>query len=232
MMNIRRAEERGRTRWDWLDSRHTFSFGEYRDPAHMSHRTLRVINDDRVAPGAGFGSHSHRDMEILSYVLDGALEHKDSMGTGSVIRPGEIQHMRAGTGVIHSEYNHSAADTAHFLQIWIMPGERGLPPAYGQLAFDRARAQRDFILLASRDGRDGSLAIRQDADLWMTQLSGDATRMFRVREGRSAWLHVARGTLDVNGTTFREGDGAAMDGEATLTLRQGKDAELLLFDLG
>jgi len=230
-MNIRRAEERGTTRWDWLDSRHTFSFGEYRDPAHMGHRTLRVINDDRVAPGAGFGSHPHRDMEILSYVLDGALEHKDSMGNGSVIRPGEIQHLRAGTGVVHSEYNHSATDAAHFLQIWIMPGERGLPPAYGQHPFDRARAQRDFLLLASPDGRDGSLAIKQDVDLWMTQVSGESTRLFRVRKGRSAWLHVARGTLDVNGIALRAGDGAAVDDEDTLTLSQGKDAEVLLFDL-
>src|SRR5688500_1823852 len=170
MISIRRAAARGRTDWGWLDSRHTFSFGEYHDPAHMGFRALRVINDDRVAPGAGFPTHSHRDMEILSYVLEGALAHQDSMGTGSVIRPGEIQHMRAGTGVSHSEFNHSKTEPVHFLQIWIVPGERGLPPAYGQQAVDQAAARRDFALLASPDGRDGSLRLHQDVDLRMALL--------------------------------------------------------------
>ena len=157
----------GRTDWGWLDSRHTFSFGEYHDPAHMGFRTLRVINDDRVKAGAGFGTHGHRDMEILSYVLEGALEHKDSSGGGGVIRPGEIQFMRAGTGVTHSEYNHSKIEPVHFLQIWIVPDARGLKPAYGQQAFDRDTAARGFVLLASHDGRDGSLHVHQDVDLWV-----------------------------------------------------------------
>src|SRR5919108_5347396 len=158
---IRRAADRGRTDWGWLDSRHTFSFGDYHDPAHMGFRALRVINDDRVAPGAGFGSHGHRDMEILSYVLEGALAHQDSMGTGSVIRAGEIQMMRAGTGVVHSEYNASKTQPVHFLQIWIVPDRRGLPPAYGQNPVDREAARRGFALLASKDGRDQSLQIQQ-----------------------------------------------------------------------
>jgi len=232
MLKIRRADERGRTSWDWLDSRHTFSFGEYHDPAQMGHRTLRVINDDRVKPGAGFGAHSHRDMEILSYVLAGALEHRDNMGHGSVIRPGEIQHMRAGTGVVHSEFNHSTTETTHFLQIWIVPGERGLAPAYGQYAFDRARAQQEFVLLASRDGREGSLAIGQDVDLWVTRLSGENTRSLGVKAGRSAWLHVALGAVVVSGSVLSEGDAASVSGEDTLTLSLGQDAEVLVFDIG
>ncbi|MEI7548627.1 MAG: pirin family protein, partial [Actinomycetota bacterium] len=190
MVSIRRADERGRTNWPWLDSRHSFSFGEYFDPSNMGHRTLRVINDDRVAPGAGFGAHPHHDMEILSYVLDGALEHKDSLGNGSTIRPGEIQHMRAGSGVVHSEYNPSATEATHFLQIWIVPGQRGLTPAYGQYRFDREKAAADFVLLASRDGRDQSVALQQELDLWVTRLDGAAARTFDLRAGRSAWVHV------------------------------------------
>src|SRR5260221_2339406 len=167
MIQVRKAEERGRTDWGWLDSRHTFSFGDYRDSDHVSFRTLRVLNDDRVRAGAGFGTHGHRDMEILSYVLEGALEHKDSAGGGGVIRPGEIQFMRAGTGVRHSEYNHSKVEPVHFLQIWIVPDTRGLAPAYGQLAFDRNAATRGFVLLASKDGREGSIRLAQDVDLWV-----------------------------------------------------------------
>src|SRR5262245_34860065 len=155
MIDIRRADERGRTQWEWLDSRHTFSFGDYRDPRHMGFRALRVLNDDRVEPGRGFGTHGHRDMEILSYVLEGALEHKDSSGGGGVIRPGEIQFMRAGSGVTHSEANHSTTEPVHFLQIWIVPDTRGLKPTYGQQAFDRTKASREFRLLVSRDGRHG-----------------------------------------------------------------------------
>jgi redox-sensitive bicupin YhaK (pirin superfamily) len=232
MVDIRRADERGRSNWDWLDSRHTFSFGEYHDATRMGHRTLRVINDDRLKPGAGFGAHPHRDMEILSYVLEGALEHRDSMGHGSVIRPGEVQHMRAGTGVVHSEFNPSATGTTHFLQIWIVPGQRGLPPAYGQYAFDRARAQREFVLLASRDGRDSSLAIGQDVDLWVTRLSAADSRSLELKTGRSAWLHVARGTVVVNGNALGEGDAMSAGGGEVLTLGAGQDAEVLVFDLG
>lgn len=230
MVSIRRAGERGRTNWEWLDSRHTFSFGEYYDPSNMGFGTLRVINDDRVLAGAGFGAHPHRDMEILSYVLDGALEHRDSMGNGSVIRPGEIQHMRAGSGVVHSEYNPSPTEPTHFLQIWIVPAERGMDPAYGQHRFDRERAAHDFVLLASPDGRDGSLALRQEVDLWVTKLDGTASRTFELRDGRSAWLHIARGAVVVNGSLLVEGDSAAVGGEL-VTLTNGEGAEVLLFDL-
>jgi len=230
MVSIRLATERGRTKWDWLDSRHSFSFGEYYDTAHMGHRTLRVINDDRVRPGAGFGAHEHRDMEILSYVLDGALEHRDNMGNGSVIRPGQIQHMRAGTGVVHSEYNPSSTEPVHFLQIWIVPGKRGQSPAYGDRTFDREQAARDFVLLASRDGRDGSIALNQDVDLWVTRLDGTAARTLDVTPGRSAWLHVARGSVVVNGHKLDDGDAAAIS-EEVITLTNGEQAEVLVFDL-
>ena len=232
MIQVRSASERGRTEWGWLDSRHTFSFGDYRDPAHMGFKTLRVINDDRVIPGAGFGTHGHRDMEILSYVLDGALEHKDSSGGGGVIHPGEIQMMRAGTGVTHSEFNHSKVEPVHFLQIWIVPEKRGLKPAYAQQAFDPAAAARGFVLLASRDGREGSLQIQQDAEMWMTLIGHDDRREFHLRSGRDAWIHVARGAVSVNGTALGEGDGAAVSGEEDLLFLGRQAAEVLLFDLG
>ena len=230
MVSIRRADERGRTNWEWLDSRHSFSFGEYYDPSNMGHRTLRVINDDRVLPGAGFGAHPHSDMEILSYVLEGSLEHKDSLGNGSVIRPGEIQHMRAGTGVVHSEYNPSPTDAAHFLQIWIVPGQRGVKPAYGQYRFDRERAADEFVLLASRDARDASVALQQDVDLWVTLLHGASARTFDVQPGRSTWVHVARGSVVVNGRVLTEGDAATVSDEV-ITLTNGEHAEVLLFDI-
>ena len=234
MITIRRAAERGRTDWGWLDSRHTFSFGEYHDGRHMGFRALRVINDDRVAAGGGFPTHSHRDMEILSYVLEGALAHKDSMGTGSVIHPGEIQLMRAGTGVAHSEFNNSKTEPVRFLQIWIVPAERGLPPAYGQQAFDQEAARRDFALLASHDGRHGSLRLQQDVDLRMALVGPGATRQLPLGSGRHAWVQVARGSVSVNGTALAEGDGAALSDEAAIELA-GRDkaveAEVLLFDL-
>jgi hypothetical protein len=228
---LRRADERGRTDWGWLDSRHTFSFGEYHDPDHMGFRTLRVINDDRVAPGRGFGSHGHRDMEILSYVREGALAHKDSMGTGSVIRPGEIQMMRAGTGVVHSEHNASATDPVHFLQIWIVPDRRGLPPAYGQKPVDREAARRGFALLASSDGREDSLRISQDVDLFLAILEAGEERVLRLRPGRHAWVHVARGSGELDGTFLGEGDGAAVSGAEALTLVGREGGEVLVFDL-
>jgi redox-sensitive bicupin YhaK (pirin superfamily) len=231
MIQVRSADDRGRTDWGWLDSRHTFSFGEYYDPSQMGFRTLRVINDDRVKPGAGFGTHGHRDMEILSYVLEGALEHKDSSGGGGVIRPGEIQFMRAGTGVTHSEYNHSKLEAVHFLQIWIVPDTRGLAPAYGQRAFDRERARTGFVLLASKDAREGSLGVHQDLDLWLTLLGPDQRRELRLRPGRHAWVHVARGAAAVNGTTLREGDGAALSDEPSLSLLGVEPSEVLVFDL-
>ena len=231
MIEIRRAEERGRTRWDWLDSRHTFSFGEYDDPGHMGFRSLRVLNDDRVAPGAGFGTHGHSDMEILSYVLEGALEHKDSSGGGGVIRPGEIQFMRAGSGVRHSEYNHSPKEPVHFLQIWILPDARGLRPGYAQQSFDREAARKSFVLLASKDGRDESIRIHQDVDVWMTLLGEGDSRELALSPGRSAWVHVARGSVSVNGKDLAEGDGAAVSGEDRLRFVGKKPAEVLVFDL-
>lgn len=231
MIQVRHGEERGRTDWGWLDSRHTFSFGEYHDPQHMGFRTLRVINDDRVEAGAGFGTHGHRDMEILSYVLEGALEHKDSSGGGGVIRPGEIQFMRAGTGVTHSEYNHSQVDPVHFLQIWIVPDALGLKPAYGQQAFDRAAARRSLVLLASKDGRDGSLQVHQDVDLCVAVVGAGERRELALRPGRQAWVHVARGSVSVNGTVLAEGDGAAVSAEEKLTLLGEREAEILVFDL-
>jgi redox-sensitive bicupin YhaK (pirin superfamily) len=230
-VRVRKAGERGRTDWGWLDSRHTFSFGEYHEPRHMGFRTLRVINDDRVAAGAGFGTHGHRDMEILSYVLEGAIEHKDNMGTGSVIRPGEIQMMRAGTGVMHSEYNPSKTEGLHFLQIWIVPDRTGLAPAYGQGPVDREAARRGFALLASKDGRDGSLQIAQDVSLWLALIEKGERRELPLRSGRSAWVHVARGSVDVNGHALSEGDGAAVTGTEAVALAGTGFAEVLVFDL-
>jgi redox-sensitive bicupin YhaK (pirin superfamily) len=232
MIAIRRAEDRGRTEWGWLDSRHTFSFGDYFDPEHHGFRTLRVLNDDRVQPGQGFGTHGHRDMEILSYVLEGALEHKDNAGGGGVIRPGEIQFMRAGTGVMHSEFNHSKSAPVHFLQIWIIPDTKGLPPAYGQQAFDREKAKRSFVLLASKDGMDGSLHVHQDAYLWVTLLGEGERRELPLGAGRHAWVQVARGSVSLNGEELREGDGAALSGEDFVRVLGHGSSELLVFDLG
>ena len=231
MIEIRRTEERGHTQWGWLDSRHTFSFGDYHDADHMGFGALRVLNEDRVQPGQGFGTHGHRDMEILSYVLEGALEHKDSSGGGGVIRPGEIQFMRAGSGVQHSEYNHSKSEPVHFLQIWIVPDKRGLKPAYGQQAFDRDLAKRSFVLLASRDGRERSLQVAQDVDVWMAQLSAGERRVISLAPGRHAWIHVARGSALVNGTLLHEGDGAGVSGEEALRFLGSDTAEVLVFDL-
>jgi redox-sensitive bicupin YhaK (pirin superfamily) len=230
-MQVRKAAERGRTDWGWLDSRHTFSFGDYHDSRHMGFRSLRVINDDRVQAGQGFGTHGHADMEILSYVLEGGLAHKDNMGTESVIRPGEIQMMRAGTGVTHSEYNASETEPVHFLQIWIVPDERGLPPAYGQRPVDTEAARRGFALLASKDGRDESLRIHQDAFLWLALLDQGPGRELRLAPGRNAWVHVARGAARVNGTPLTEGDGAAFSGAEAIALESAGPAEVLIFDL-
>jgi redox-sensitive bicupin YhaK (pirin superfamily) len=231
MITIRPAAERGRTDWGWLDSRHTFSFGEYHDPRHMGFHSLRVINDDRVKPGAGFGKHGHRDMEILSYVLEGGLEHKDSTGGGGVIRPGEIQFMRAGTGVTHSEYNASKLEPVHFLQIWIVPDTRGLAPRYDQRVFDVDAARRAFVLLASKDGRDGSIQVQQDVALWMTRLGAGDERVHALAPGRHAWVHVARGAVALDGHALEEGDGVAVSEETGVRLVGRGDAEALLFDL-
>jgi redox-sensitive bicupin YhaK (pirin superfamily) len=231
MISERRAADRGRTDWGWLDSRHTFSFGEYYDQRHMGFRSLRVINDDRVKPGAGFGTHGHRDMEILSYVLEGGLEHKDSTGGGGVIRPGEIQFMRAGTGVTHSEFNASASEPVHFLQIWIVPDASGLAPRYDQKPFDARAARERFVLLAAKDGQGGAIELHQDVSLWLTRLGKGDTRSHPLARGRHAWVHVARGAARVNGHSLEEGDGAALTGESAVDVQGGGDAELLVFDL-
>ena len=233
MITLRRADERGRTELDWLSSRHTFAFGDYHDPAHLGFRALRVINEDRVKPGMGFGTHGHRDMEILSLVLSGALEHKDNMGNGSVIRPGEIQFMRAGTGVLHSEYNPSPDDPVHFLQIWIIPARRGLAPAYAQKPYDWQSAENGFALLATRDGRAGTVHLEQDAELHLARLKPGIERRHPLASDRHAWVHVARGDVTMNGHALTAGDGAAVSGEPDLTLEGGgKEAEVLVFELG
>jgi redox-sensitive bicupin YhaK (pirin superfamily) len=231
MIEIRRANERGRTEWGWLDSRHTFSFGEYYDPRFEGFRALRVINDDRVEPGAGFGTHGHRDMEILSYVLEGSLKHKDSAGGGGVIRPGEIQFMRAGTGVTHSEHNGSDLEPVHFLQIWVIPDQRGLPPRYDQKVFDQEAARRAFVLLASRDGRNGSIQVQQDLELEVTRLAPGTRRSRPLGEKRHAWVHVARGAVTLNEAELGEGDGAAVGEERLLQFEGTSEAEVLVFDL-
>ena len=231
MIQVRPAGERGRTEWGWLDSRHTFSFGEYHDSVHSGFRSLRVLNDDRVTPGSGFSTHGHRDMEILSYVLEGGLEHKDSMGTGSVIRPGEIQFMRAGTGVTHSEFNHSKTEPVHFLQIWVIPNERGLEPKYDQREFDREGARRGWVTLASGAPETDAIRLAQDARLLMTLVSPGQGQTLEIDPGRHVWVHVARGSTSINGTALGEGDGAAVTGETSLGF-EGGDGEVLVFDLG
>jgi quercetin 2,3-dioxygenase len=231
VITIRPAAERGHTDWGWLDSRHTFSFGEYHDPRNMGFRSLRVINDDRVKPGAGFGTHGHRDMEILSYVLEGGLEHEDSTGGGGVIRPGEIQFMRAGTGVTHSEYNASKTEPVHFLQIWIVPDARGLAPRYDLKAFDADAARKGFVLLASKDGHDGSIQVQQDVALWMTRLGEGEERVHALAPARHAWLHVARGSVALDANRLEAGDGAAVSEQESVRLVGRGDAEVLLFDL-
>jgi len=227
MIRVRRAEDRGHFDHGWLNTYHTFSFADYHDPGFMGFRSLRVINEDRVEPGRGFGTHGHRDMEIISYVLEGELGHGDSMGTGSVIRPGEVQRMSAGTGVMHSEKNASAMPV-HFLQIWILPERHGITPSYEQKAFPAAERENRLRLVASHDGRDGSLTIHQDVDLYTATLT-DASVTFDFRPDRYGWLQVARGAVTVNGEELRAGDGAAIEKESQLTI--AGDGEVLLFDL-
>lgn len=232
MITLRHRDERGVSRLDWLDSRHTFSFDHYYDPRHMGFRSLRVINDDRIAPGAGFPTHGHRDMEIVSYVLTGALDHEDSMGTGSTIAAGDVQRMSAGTGVMHSEFNHSQSEPGHFLQIWILPDRKGLVPEYEQRTFSTQEKRGRLRLVASRDGRDGSLTIHQDADLYATVLEPGERAIHALRPGRAAWVQVARGKVLVNGTALEAGDGASGTGESALEIEGKEAAEVLLFDLG
>jgi hypothetical protein len=231
MITVRHADERGRSQIEWLDSRHTFSFAGYYDPNHMGFRALRVINDDRVRPSSGFGSHPHRDMEIISYVLEGALGHEDSMGNGSTIRPGDVQRMSAGTGVVHSEWNHSKTEPVRFLQIWILPERRGLPPEYEQRAFEPRELRDRLRLVASRDGREGSVTVHQDVALYVARLSAGKGARHALAPGRHAWIQVARGAVTLNGVRLREGDGAAVSDEGQLDLVATEDAEALVFDL-
>jgi hypothetical protein len=231
MFSIRKASDRGHAQHGWLESFHTFSFADYYDPRNMGFRSLRVVNEDRVQPGQGFGKHSHRDMEILSYVVKGALEHEDSMGNGSVIRPGDIQLMRAGRGVTHSEFNPSEREPVHFLQIWIVPDRNGLAPAYAQRAFSRGERAGRLRLVASRNGADESLQIAQDARVFASLLDAGQSAAHELAPGRGAWLQIVRGELLANDQPLSAGDGASVEDVRRLTLHAATSSELLLFDL-
>jgi redox-sensitive bicupin YhaK (pirin superfamily) len=231
MIELRPAAERGHADHGWLDSWHSFSFADYHDPAHMGFGALRVINEDRIAAGTGFGTHGHRDMEIVSYVLDGALAHKDSMGNGSVIRPGDVQRMSAGTGVLHSEFNHQQDAPTHFLQIWIQPDRRGIAPGYEERHFSEADKRGRLRLIASPDGADGSVTIHQSARLYAGLFDGDERARLALDAGQRAYVHVARGTVSVNGRRLAAGDAARLVGEPAVELEAGEGAEVLVFDL-
>jgi quercetin 2,3-dioxygenase len=231
MITVRRAEERGHFDHGWLDTYHTFSFADYHDASFMGFRDLRVINDDRVQGGHGFPPHGHRDMEIVTWVLDGALEHRDDMGNGSVIRPGDVQRMSAGTGVVHSEFNPSKTDLVHLLQIWILPKARGLSPEYEEKTFGDADLRDTLRLIAAPDGADGAVTIHQDVRIYASRLSPGAKVRHELAPGRFGWLHVARGEAHVNGAAVKAGDGAAISGEREVTVGAGDSAEILLFDL-
>ncbi|MFN3651416.1 MAG: pirin family protein [Armatimonadota bacterium] len=230
MIRVRRAEERGVTRTGWLDSRHSFSFAEYFDPEQMGFSSLRVLNDDRIAPGGGFGMHPHRDMEILTVVLDGAVEHRDSLGSGSVIRPGDVQLMTAGRGILHSEFNPSAEEPLHLLQVWLLPERAGLQPEYREKSFGEELEGR-LRLIVSPDGRDNSLVIHQDASVYQGRLRAGQEASHSLAPGRRAWVHVARGTAELNGTPLAAGDAGVVEAETELRLLAVDDAEVLLFDL-
>jgi redox-sensitive bicupin YhaK (pirin superfamily) len=231
MLEVRKSEERGHARHGWLDSYHSFSFADYYDPDHVAFGALRVINEDRVQPGRGFGTHGHRDMEIVSYVLSGALEHKDNLGTGSVIRPGDIQRMSAGTGVLHSEFNPSATEATHFLQIWILPKFTGMQPGYEQKHFSGEQKRGRLALIASADGRDGSVTVHQDVSVYAGLFDGDETTALEMAAGRRLYVHVARGAVTVNGNQLNAGDALKMTDRRRLTIEKGRQAEVLVFDL-
>lgn len=232
MITLRRAADRGHSNHGWLDSRHTFSFAEYHDPAHMGFQSLRVINEDRVEGGQGFATHPHRDMEIISYVLEGALAHRDSLGTGSIIQAGEFQRMSAGTGVTHSEYNASPSRLVHFLQMWVVPAKRGIPPSYEQRFFPAEEKKNRLRCVVAPDGADGALTIHQDVSLYVGGLDASAGVRHLLRPGRHAWVQVTRGAVTANGERMEVGDGAAVTGESEITLRAGgHPAEVLVFDL-
>jgi quercetin 2,3-dioxygenase len=231
MISIRKSDERGRTTLDWLDSRHTFSFGDYYDPEHMGFRQLRVINEDRVQPGKGFPAHSHQDMEIMTYVLEGALEHRDNLRNGSVISPGDVQRMSAGLGITHSEFNNSKTEPVHFLQIWILPEERGIAPGYEQQAIDLSAARGKFHPIASRQVGPGRVKLHQDAGISAAILESGESLVHRLANRRHAWLQLARGAITVNGDALGAGDGAAINAESELTIEAEAGAEIFLFDL-
>lgn len=232
MITLRRSGDRGHFDHGWLDTRHTFSFGEYHDPSWMGFGTLRVLNEDRVKPGEGFPTHPHRDMEILSIVLSGALRHRDSLGTGSAIVPGEIQRMSAGRGITHSEFNDSRKESVHFLQIWIVPETRGIEPGYEQRAFGPDASRGKLLLVASRDGREGSVTIHQDASVYLSDIDAGETLEHPLAPGRSAWVHVVNGGVHLRGTALAGGDAAGVTGEPSIPLLAEKPSRLLLFDLG
>ena len=231
MITLRKANERGHADHGWLDSYFSFSFAEYHDPQHMEFSSLRVINEDVVQPGKGFGTHGHRDMEIITYILAGALEHKDSMGNGSVIRPGDVQRMSAGRGVQHSEFNPSQSELVHLLQIWIVPNVRGIEPEYEETHFDAASKRGRLRLIASSEGRDGSVTIHQDASVYAAMLDGAERASHALAPGRKAYVHVARGSVTVNGNALGAGDALKASGESAIVIETGDDAEILLFDL-
>ncbi|HEY2561357.1 MAG TPA: pirin family protein [Caldimonas sp.] len=238
MITLRKSSERGHADHGWLQSKHSFSFADYHDARHMGFGNLRVINEDRIAPGSGFGSHGHRDMEIVSYVLDGELAHRDSLGTGGggggasgIIRPGDVQRMSAGSGVQHSEFNHAANRTTHFLQIWIEPNARGIAPSYEQKRFDDAAKRGTLRLVASPDGRDGSVTIHADASISAALVDGDEAIERTLDPRRKTYVHVVRGSIDLNGTKLEAGDAAALVDERSLQISDGKQAEVLVFDL-
>lgn len=231
MIRIRPSHARGHFDFGWLDTRHSFSFGEYFDPEHHQFQSLRVINEDWIQPGQGFGTHPHRDMEILTWVLEGGVEHKDSLGSGDVIRPGDLQRMSAGTGILHSEFNASQTEPVHLLQIWLLPEAKGLAPRYSQTHFPLAERSNCLRLVASRDGREGSLDIHQDAELWVVNLEAGREVSHALAAGRHAWIQVAKGGVSVNGQALSQGDGAALSEELLVTLHSAEGAEVLLFDL-
>ncbi len=231
MLKIRRSEDRGRANHGWLQSQFSFSFADYYDPAHMGFRALRVINEDYIAGGTGFPMHPHRDMEIISYVAEGALEHQDSHGNTAVIRPGEVQRMSAGTGVAHSEYNHSSTQTAHLFQIWILPNKTGSPFSYGQKSFERDLQEKKLVLVVSNTGREGSISIQQDADLYVSRLPKGEGLDFELRPGRHAWVQLLKGRISLNGEELRAGDAAAVSQESLLKIEAKDESEWMVFDL-
>ena len=232
MIRVRRAEDRGAVNMGWLDARHSFSFGSYYDPEHMGFGVLRVINEDRIEPAQGFGTHGHKDMEIVTYIIEGALEHKDSMGNGSVIREGDVQRMSAGTGVQHSEFNHSKSEKTHLLQIWLLPERSGIEPGWEEKHFSNEDKKNRLKLIASRDARNDSLRIHQSVDLYASVLEKGESLSHALTDGHSAWVQIVRGKLDVNGEQLLAGDGAAIENFSALTIEALEASEFLLFDMG